>query len=152
MEHPSGSPYHSADQILIALPHRVPTVPLSFPAMCNLYSITTNQAAIAALFRVVNRYVGNLAPMPGVFPDYPAPVIRNTDTGHRDGHDALGHAATTAHGRAASHQHPQHVIAALARLAEAREPMPGPGQQLRRVRARAEPGDQEKGCGVVRAQ
>jgi putative SOS response-associated peptidase YedK len=47
----------------------------------QLYSITTNQAAIAALFRVVNRYVGNLAPMPGVFPDYPAPVIRNTDTG-----------------------------------------------------------------------
>jgi putative SOS response-associated peptidase YedK len=45
--------------------------------MCNLYSITTNQAAIAALFRVMNRYVGNLPPMPGVFPDYPAPVIRN---------------------------------------------------------------------------
>jgi hypothetical protein len=37
--------------------------------MCSLYSITTNQAAIAALFRVVNRYVGNLAPMPGVLPD-----------------------------------------------------------------------------------
>ena len=49
--------------------------------MCNLYSITTNQAAIIALFRVVNRYVGNLAPMPGVFPDYPAPVIRNTPDG-----------------------------------------------------------------------
>jgi hypothetical protein len=47
-------------------------------AVCNLYSITTNQAAIVALFRVVNRYVGNLAPMPGVFPDYPAPVIRNS--------------------------------------------------------------------------
>ena len=46
--------------------------------MCNLYSITTNQAAIAALFRRLNRYVGNLEPMPGVFPDYPAPVIRNT--------------------------------------------------------------------------
>jgi hypothetical protein len=41
--------------------------------MCNLYSITTNQAAIIALFRVINRYVGNLPPMPGVFPDYPAP-------------------------------------------------------------------------------
>jgi hypothetical protein len=26
----------------------------------NLYSITTNQAAIIALFRVMNRYVGNL--------------------------------------------------------------------------------------------
>ena len=50
-------------------------------AVCNLYSITTNQAAIIALFRVINRYVGNLAPMPGVFPDYPAPVIRNTETG-----------------------------------------------------------------------
>ena len=50
--------------------------------MCNLYSITTNQAAaIIDLFRVVNRYVGNLAPMPGVFSDYPAPVVRNTDTG-----------------------------------------------------------------------
>ena len=39
--------------------------------MCNLYSITTNQEAISALFRVINRYVGNLPPMPGVFPDYP---------------------------------------------------------------------------------
>ena len=48
--------------------------------MCNLYSITTNQAAIIALFRVINRYVGNLPPMPGVFPDYPAPVIRNRNT------------------------------------------------------------------------
>jgi hypothetical protein len=31
--------------------------------------ITTNQAAIIALFRAMNRYVGNLPPMPGVFPD-----------------------------------------------------------------------------------
>jgi putative SOS response-associated peptidase YedK len=51
--------------------------------MCNLYRITTNQAAIAALFRVLSRYVGNLAPMPGVFPDYLAPVIRN-DMGVRE--------------------------------------------------------------------
>jgi putative SOS response-associated peptidase YedK len=28
---------------------------------------------------VINRYIGNLAPMTGVFPDYPAPVIRNTE-------------------------------------------------------------------------
>ena len=53
----------------------------SASAICNLYSITTNQAAIIALFRVINRYVGNLPPMPGVFPDYPAPVIRNADAG-----------------------------------------------------------------------
>jgi putative SOS response-associated peptidase YedK len=49
--------------------------------MCNLYSITTNQAAIIALFRVINRYVGNLPPMTGVFPDYPAPVICNSEGG-----------------------------------------------------------------------
>jgi putative SOS response-associated peptidase YedK len=53
-----------------AHPHR-------FGQMCNLYSISTNQAAIIALFRVINRYVGNLPPMPGVFPNYPAPVVRN---------------------------------------------------------------------------
>jgi hypothetical protein len=34
----------------------------------HLYSITTNQAAIIALFRVINRYVGNLPPMTGVLP------------------------------------------------------------------------------------
>jgi putative SOS response-associated peptidase YedK len=49
--------------------------------MCNLYSITTNQSAINSLFRVVNRYVGNLAPMPGVFPDYQAPIVRNGAVG-----------------------------------------------------------------------
>jgi putative SOS response-associated peptidase YedK len=43
--------------------------------MCNLYSITTNQAAIIALFRVMNRYVGNLPRMP----DYPARVVRTAD-------------------------------------------------------------------------
>ena len=32
--------------------------------MFNLYSITSNQEAISRLFRVMNRYVGNLAPMP----------------------------------------------------------------------------------------
>jgi putative SOS response-associated peptidase YedK len=48
--------------------------------MCILHLITTNQAAIAALFRVINHYVGNLSPMPGVFPDYPARVVRNYDT------------------------------------------------------------------------
>jgi hypothetical protein len=49
--------------------------------MCNLYSIATNRAAIVALFRVVNRYVGNRPPVLGIFPNYPAPVIRSTDAG-----------------------------------------------------------------------
>src|SRR5260370_2625553 len=50
-------------------------------ATWNLYSITTNQAVMIALFRVINRYVGNLAPMPGVFPDYKAPIVRNGPEG-----------------------------------------------------------------------
>jgi hypothetical protein len=41
--------------------------------MRNLCSIAINQEAIRALSRVVNRYVGNLAPMPRACPDYPSP-------------------------------------------------------------------------------
>jgi len=37
------------------------------------------QSAMLALFRLFNCYVGNLQPIPGVFPDYPAPVIRNAE-------------------------------------------------------------------------
>jgi putative SOS response-associated peptidase YedK len=39
-----------------------------------------NQDAIRRLFRVTRDSVGNLPPMPGVFPDYPAPVVRNAGT------------------------------------------------------------------------
>jgi hypothetical protein len=85
--------------------------------MCNLYSITTNQAAIIALFRVINRYIGNLPPMPGAFPDYPAPVVQRRCR-PRTGLDALGHAATAARRR-------PHLVAALAALAEAGKPLLG---------------------------
>jgi hypothetical protein len=74
--------------------------------MCNLYSITTNQAAIAALFRVVNPYVGNLAPMRRV-PGLSGPGDPQHGHGHRDDADALGHAATPADWRPAGHEHPQ---------------------------------------------
>jgi putative SOS response-associated peptidase YedK len=49
--------------------------------MCNLYSMTTNQDAIRRLFNAANSRVGNLPPMPGIFPDYPAPIVRNTPDG-----------------------------------------------------------------------
>jgi hypothetical protein len=99
--------------------------------MCNLYSITTNQEAIRALFRVVNRYVGNLAPVPGRVSRLSR--AGRSQCGHRAGvsPDALGNAATAAHRRTAGHEHPQHVIAALAWLAEAGKPLPGPVQQFR---------------------
>ena len=73
--------------------------------MGNHYSITTNQEAIRALFRVMNRYVGNLAPMQGVLPDYPAPVIRNAGAERELVMYALGHAATGEGRRAPDHQH-----------------------------------------------
>jgi putative SOS response-associated peptidase YedK len=49
--------------------------------MCNLYSMTKGQAAIRALFNVARDSVGNLPPMPGIFPDYPAPIVRNAADG-----------------------------------------------------------------------
>jgi hypothetical protein len=51
----------------------MPSTPSELPSLCNLYSITTSQAALIALFRIINRYIGNLPPMPGVFPDYRDP-------------------------------------------------------------------------------
>ena len=45
--------------------------------MCNLYSITKNQDAIRRLFAVTRDLTGNLPPMPGIFPDYPAPIVRS---------------------------------------------------------------------------
>jgi hypothetical protein len=118
----------------------------------NLYSITTNQEAILRLFRVINRYVGNLPPMPGVFPDYPAPVVRNAGADRELTMMRWGMPPPPRTGGTASHQHPQHVVTALAGLAEAREPLPGPLQQLRRVCARAESRDQEEGRHLVRPQ
>jgi putative SOS response-associated peptidase YedK len=44
--------------------------------MCNLYSLTKTQDAMWALFRVTIDLTGNLPPMPGIFPDYPAPIVR----------------------------------------------------------------------------
>jgi putative SOS response-associated peptidase YedK len=45
--------------------------------MCHLYSINKGQAAIVALTRALRDTTGNLPPLPGVFPDYMAPVVRN---------------------------------------------------------------------------
>jgi putative SOS response-associated peptidase YedK len=52
--------------------------------MCNLYSITKGQAAIGAFTRAMRDLTGNLPPMPGVFPDYPAPIVRNGPDGVRE--------------------------------------------------------------------
>lgn len=46
--------------------------------MCNLYSQTRAQAEVAALAKVIRDNGGNLPPMPAVFPDQLAPIVRET--------------------------------------------------------------------------
>lgn len=49
--------------------------------MCNLYSLTKGQAAIRETTRAMVDRTGNLPPMPGIFPDYAAPIVRNGPDG-----------------------------------------------------------------------
>ena len=49
--------------------------------MCNLYSITKGQRAIIEATRAMVDRTGNLPPLPGVYPDYAAPIVRNTAAG-----------------------------------------------------------------------
>jgi putative SOS response-associated peptidase YedK len=46
--------------------------------VCNLYSVTSSQEAIRNWAGVMsgNDHTGNLQPMPGVYPDYAAPIVR----------------------------------------------------------------------------
>jgi putative SOS response-associated peptidase YedK len=45
--------------------------------MCNLYSMTSSQQAVRDLARTLRDLTGNMPPLPGIFPDYQAPVVRN---------------------------------------------------------------------------
>jgi putative SOS response-associated peptidase YedK len=49
--------------------------------MCNLYAVTKGQQAIRELTRAMHDRTGNLPPLPGVFPDYAAPIVRTTPAG-----------------------------------------------------------------------
>lgn len=52
--------------------------------MCNLYSLTKGQAAIVALTRAMRDRTGNLPLLPGIFPDYAAPIVRTGADGERE--------------------------------------------------------------------
>src|SRR3954452_11183663 len=52
--------------------------------MCNLYAITKGQQAIREFARATADTTGNLPPMPAVFPDYAAPVVRSLPDGGRE--------------------------------------------------------------------
>ena len=59
--------------------------------MCNLYAQTKSQDAMRQVFRDVLveeedliDTAGNLAPAPGIFPDYAAPIIRRGEGRQRN--------------------------------------------------------------------
>lgn len=52
--------------------------------MCNLYTARTNQRAIQDATRYRRDLAGNLQPLPGVYPDYPAPIVRTAADGVRE--------------------------------------------------------------------
>jgi putative SOS response-associated peptidase YedK len=52
--------------------------------MCNLYSELKGQEAIRQFARTLRDITGNLPPMPGIFPDQFAPVVRNAPDGVRE--------------------------------------------------------------------
>src|SRR5665213_459194 len=49
--------------------------------ICNLYSVTKGQQAIRELAKAIMDRTGNLPPLPGIFPDYAAPIVRNQAEG-----------------------------------------------------------------------
>ena len=98
--------------------------------MCNLYSMVSNQEAMRAFFKIARDITGNLGPMPGIYPDYAAPIVRNGAGRAGAGNGALGHAvaAVRAGGEEdgpGRDQHPEHQIRPLAPLAGAGEPLRG---------------------------
>ncbi len=52
--------------------------------MCNLYNITTNQEAIRAFIGMMGDHAGNLEPSIDLYPDRPAPVVRNHSSDGRE--------------------------------------------------------------------
>jgi len=52
--------------------------------MCNLYSLTRSQDEIGRLANVMRDLAGNLAPLPGIYPDTLAPIVRTAADGVRE--------------------------------------------------------------------
>jgi hypothetical protein len=57
--------------------------------MCNLYSMASNMDAIRNLFKVTVDNTGNLPAHRGIYPNYTAPIVRNTSAGRVIGQSFL---------------------------------------------------------------
>jgi len=52
--------------------------------MCNLYSVTKSQQAIRDLLKAMRDLTGNMPPLPAIFPNGRAPVVRTAPDGVRE--------------------------------------------------------------------
>ncbi len=53
-------------------------------AVCNLYSLNKNKNTVATMFRVPHNRTVHIDPLPGIFPNYAAPVVRHAADGERE--------------------------------------------------------------------
>ncbi len=67
-----GAPFHAELCRVIVAPK------------CNLYSVTKGQQATRDLFAVKHDRAGNLPPLPAIFPDQTAPIVRVGADGERE--------------------------------------------------------------------
>ncbi|SDR04222.1 Putative SOS response-associated peptidase YedK [Rhizobiales bacterium GAS113] len=52
--------------------------------MCNLYSMNRSQDEIRGIVGAMRDGTGNMPPLPGIFPDYLAPIVRTGSDGTRE--------------------------------------------------------------------
>lgn len=52
--------------------------------MCNLYSVVSNREAMRRIAQAARDSIGNLPELPGIYPDYFAPIVRRDADGERE--------------------------------------------------------------------
>jgi hypothetical protein len=85
-------------------------------------------SAIIALFRVLNNRIGNLPPLPAIFPDWEAPIVRTKNGDRALAMARWGYAWPAPIWRRTGREHSEHKLSALAWMAKARVQMFGSGE------------------------
>ena len=122
--------------------------------MCNLYSLTKGQQAIRELARAMSDRTGNLPLLPGIYPDYRAPIVRNQAEGReltmaRWGMPSPVFAPKGRNADFGHYEYTQRQITALAALARHGAPLRGAVHELQRER---NPAGRQEATGMVRVR
>jgi hypothetical protein len=101
--------------------------------MCNLYSAYSTQATMRKTFGVTRDNAGNLPPLPGIFPDQMAPIVRMAD-GERELLQMRWGFPPSPEGRhTTGYERAQRGLAVLARVAQAAISLLGASDFLFRI-------------------